>query len=188
MFDFTLLGKIDISNLKQKLLNLDESAWHEDSSRQNKHQVHSNTHFIPIMWDVETSSQMIWGQKTKYYYNFDFEKLFAEITDKINQSLGNNGVIFRSILARLGPNETISAHIDRADMMRYCKKIHIPIITNDNVLFQVGVTEKNLKEGEIWDVNVTNLHAVYNQSNENRVHLITMYTDRKDLLKNCLDY
>jgi hypothetical protein len=187
MSDFTLLGKINILDLKQKILNLNEIAWHEDSSRQNKHAVHYNTHFIPIMWDAPSSSQMIYGEKTKHYYNFLFEELIENITKQINSSLNKDGVIFRSILARLAPNQNIDAHVDRAEMMNYSKKIHVPIITNDNVLFQVGGEEKNLKEGEIWDINVTKLHAVYNQSNENRIHLIVMYTDRKDLLQNSIE-
>lgn len=182
MSNFIFLGKANIKNLKQSLLDVGENIWKEDQSRQNKHAVHYNTHFIPIMWDAPSSSQMIYGEKTKHYYNFLFDGLIEEITTQINSSLNKDGVIFRSILARLRPNQNIDAHVDRAEMMKYSKKIHIPIITNNNVLFQVGGEEKNLKEGEIWDIDVTKLHAVYNQSNQNRVHLIVMYTDRKDLL------
>jgi quercetin dioxygenase-like cupin family protein len=49
------------------------------------------------------------------------------------------------------------------------------LITNKDILFTVGNTTKNLKEGEIWEINNQNLHSVQNNSKEERIHLIIDY-------------
>ena len=55
--------------------------------------------------------------------------------------------------------------------------MHIPIITNEKVFFQVGDEIKIFKEGEIWKINNTGKsHSVVNNSNEDRVHLIVDWT------------
>ena len=51
--------------------------------------------------------------------------------------------------------------------------MHIPIITNKKVYFSVGEEKKNLKSGEMWEINNSKKsHAVKNNSKEDRIHLI----------------
>ena len=52
------------------------------------------------------------------------------------------------------------------------KRHHIPIVTNDEVWFYVDGEKKNLKTGEIWEIDNTKLHKVENLSNKDRVHVI----------------
>ena len=53
-----------------------------------------------------------------------------------------------------------------------CHRIHVPIITNDEVVFSVGGEELNMREGEMWEINNATLHAVENRSEQDRIHLI----------------
>jgi len=51
-------------------------------------------------------------------------------------------------------------------------RVHIPIVTNDQITFMVGGEEKQMKVGEVWEINNATFHRVMNESNEDRIHLI----------------
>lgn len=53
--------------------------------------------------------------------------------------------------------------------------VHIPIISNADVLFHVGDTSITMQEGEMWEINNRREHAVENQGAIDRVHLILDY-------------
>jgi len=184
---FNFIGNIDILEFKKTILNLNNEVWNENNERQKYHNVLNKTHFIPLMWDSDTISQLVYGKKTKYFYTLEFDKLKENIEREINLNLGLNGVVFRAILAKLDSNHHIPEHIDGPKQNNYCKKIHIPIVTNDKVFFNIEGEEKNLKEGEIWEVDVSKLHSAYNNGTEDRVHLIVMYNERKDFIQQSLD-
>jgi aspartyl/asparaginyl beta-hydroxylase (cupin superfamily) len=64
--------------------------------------------------------------------------------------------------------------MDSGYSLESCNRIHIPIITNNEVYFTVGGERKNLKDGEMWQINNNNkMHSVENNSNQDRIHLIT---------------
>jgi len=54
----------------------------------------------------------------------------------------------------------------------YIHKIHVPVITNPGTIFHVGVKAKNLPVGEIVEVNNKRSHAVKNDGEQDRIHLI----------------
>jgi hypothetical protein len=51
-------------------------------------------------------------------------------------------------------------------------RIHIPVITNDEVEFYLDKEKMNLKEGECWYMNFNLPHAVNNKSKVDRIHLV----------------
>jgi aspartyl/asparaginyl beta-hydroxylase (cupin superfamily) len=59
--------------------------------------------------------------------------------------------------------------------LEFCNRTHIPIKTNDNVLFTVAGETINMKEGEIWEFNNQKYHSVHNNGDEDRWHLIIDY-------------
>ena len=42
------------------------------------------------------------------------------------------------ILAKLAAGDTIPKHTDAGFSLLHCHRVHLPIITNDNVVFSVG--------------------------------------------------
>ena len=80
--------------------------------------------------------------------------------------------IDRERAVRLAGNGRIDTHTDGLFSLLKCHRIHIPIITNDEVVFTIGGEEKVLGEGEMWEINNATLHAVDNRIDENRTHLI----------------
>jgi hypothetical protein len=51
-------------------------------------------------------------------------------------------------------------------------RLHIPIITSNEIDFFVQDEKMNLQEGECWYMNLNLLHSVHNKSNKDRVHLV----------------
>jgi len=167
MRNFRNYGLYDVSNLKIILEN-EFLDWNEFDFRQAKFDVHRETKTIPILFD---KSFEIKKTETKNY------EVFAEELQNIERHLKNileeDGYIFRAILVNLPSKKEILPHKDRGESLRVPRRIHIPIITNSECSFSVGETTKNLKEGEIWEIdNSGQKHSVSNMGDEDRIHLI----------------
>jgi aspartyl/asparaginyl beta-hydroxylase (cupin superfamily) len=76
------------------------------------------------------------------------------------------------LLAKLKPNSTIPPHQDHGPHLEKCRRLHIPLITNDTVDFVVDDKSHNLKEGFVYEFDNTRTHHVTNNSDKERIHLI----------------
>lgn len=75
-------------------------------------------------------------------------------------------------LLRLGPQSEIKEHVDYdISYEDGFFRIHVPIITNPDVLFYVDKQLVPMKMGECWYANFQRPHSVENNSNEARIHL-----------------
>jgi hypothetical protein len=75
-------------------------------------------------------------------------------------------------LLRLGPESEIKEHVDNDTSYEDgFFRIHIPIITNDEVFFYVDKKRVPMKMGECWYANFQLAHSVENKSSEPRIHL-----------------
>ena len=105
-----------------------------------------------------------------YHYNYfkDFLNSLIPIFCKENGSF-----IQSAILINLPAGKSIPRHIDTHSFFKKFSRIHIPIITNEKCYFTVGDETKNLKVGEIWEINNDNqFHSVYNSGLTDRIHLL----------------
>jgi len=75
-------------------------------------------------------------------------------------------------LLRLGPGSEIKEHVDNdTSYENGFFRIHIPIITNEEVFFYVDKKRVPMKMGECWYANFQLPHSVENKSTEPRIHL-----------------
>jgi hypothetical protein len=75
-------------------------------------------------------------------------------------------------LLRLGPGSEIKEHVDNDTSYEDgFFRIHIPIITNEEVFFYVDKKRVPMKIGECWYANFQLPHSVENKSTESRIHL-----------------
>lgn len=92
-------------------------------------------------------------------------------------------------LLKLFPGSFIKEHTDHH--LGYSDgifRIHIPIQTNDQVLFKIDGKRIVMQEGECWYGNFNLPHSVVNAGNEDRIHLVmdcirNNWSDR--LFENC---
>ena len=79
----------------------------------------------------------------------------------------------RAVLADLKPGGTVPLHTDQADVFKGIVRIHVPLRTNSSVISFFGDHFYEMKPGEVWAVNNLMTHAIANQGNEPRLHIIT---------------
>ncbi|MGD2171856.1 MAG: aspartyl/asparaginyl beta-hydroxylase domain-containing protein [Gammaproteobacteria bacterium] len=159
--------EVDLDFIKRKLAKIPERAWH-GSGREETYEVHRQTQSLLLIHDADFR-----------HYNPTYHDLYTEfrrelkpVFDYIENYYGGDGFIVRALFARLAAGGRIDTHTDGLYSLLKCHRVHIPIITNDQVVFTIGGEEKVLREGEMWEINNATLHAVDNHGDEDRIHLI----------------
>lgn len=180
MFDFHYLGKINVDETILNLNRFTEIQWSENSARKEKYDVHKNTDSLSILWHEDSIFTGEPGRKHENNFNqINFDNIQNQLLPLYNEKYGS-GKILRALITRLNPNSNILPHKDGGDSLLEVNRTHIPLITNSQILFTVGNVTKNLKVGEVWEIDNSNIHSVVNNSNECRVHLIVDYLKNDD--------
>ena len=165
---FCYLGNVIVPSLPDEL-NLD---WNKYTYRQKTHQVHQQTKTIPLIWDETLSGEIKYH---KWYPHF------KDHLESIN--LGSLGYIQSAILIKLPAGKEIPPHLDSAPFFKKYSRIHMAIETNEDCLFTVGDETKNLKVGELWEIDNDNQqHSVVNRGQTDRVHLLIDFFRYPDLV------
>jgi hypothetical protein len=166
------LGMVDCQPLTDKVLGLEESAWHEDSRRQRDYDVHAQTQSIILLFcdgwpDVTVSRGSGW------------ETLAAEAQPVMEQLLTNRyaggGRILRAMVTRLGPGCRIARHKDSHPSFAVAHRIHVPLITNPDVEFIVGSEHVPPRAHYAFELNNLMFHQVTNRGASTRIHFIFDY-------------
>lgn len=177
MSAFVLHKTEDVSKIVEIIKNFDQE-WLDYTFRQDTFFIHRHTHTIQITdfdakdWEEESYKL---NQYIKCKYNFilknnKLNNLLKPILDYLKNL--HNGELAKTMFVKLAAGKKINEHYDDGLYLTLVKRHHIPIITNDEVWFYVDGIKKNLKTGEIWEIDNTKLHKVENSSNNDRVHLI----------------
>ena len=167
----------DVSELKAKVGQLTEADWAQ-SDRHTQFDIHKETQSIQLLGDDMSHTP---PQKTRYFDLFAAD--VAPIIERLRDHFGNQGVFIRVLIARLNAQSEIKPHVDKGYSLINCNRVHVPLFTNDQVQFSVGGESRTLNEGEVWEINNADVHAVTNASNSPRVHLIIDWTPRETLLR-----
>ena len=89
----------------------------------------------------------------------------------------------RCLLARLPGGAKVPPHIDRAPYFSKTVRIHVPVETHDQVLMMASDRVYTMKEGEVWALNNSGTHAVWNaHPTAARTHLICDFLPSEELL------
>jgi hypothetical protein len=117
--------------------------------------------------------EMTWKPMDKYKNSI----LDREMYNMLLPIIGNleklhNGTHGQIVFIKLPAKKETTLHKDHMEYLLVCRRIHIPIITNANVLFNVGGETKNMKTGEMWEINNSKDHGVVNDGEDDRVHVV----------------
>lgn len=162
-----LKESIDIGKLKTRVEQFPDAKWRE-SERERLFDVHRDTQALLLVHFEDFK-----------YEQPEYRELFAELQDELQPVIDyiadyyqGNGFVLRVLLAKLRAGGKIPHHTDAGFSLLNCHRVHIPIVTNDDVIFFVGGEEKNMQVGELWEINNGLDHAVENRGYEDRIHLI----------------
>ena len=178
------VGEIDVTHIKNKLIETGDEIWLEHTLRQSIFDAHKHTQTIELMWDINSLDVNRKGKIHPNFYKFNVDSLLVDLKPIYEKKYGK-GDFIRVLLVKLKKESKITPHVDSGDSLVFCKRTHIAVITNLDVIFIVGGESKNMREGEIWEINNQNLHSVDNNSNEDRIHFIIDYgilTDAKTII------
>lgn len=165
---FKYLGVLpNFKSLLNKVLLFDESDW-KSYKKRNSGVAAEYSDTIPIVYDPKL--QINSNLKHEHYDNF-----ITHIDDVLSMISNEFGVVSvkQAIMTRLCSGAEIKKHKDVGPITKVTKRIHVPIITNKDCIFTIQDKSMNLKQGEIWLIDNTNMyHSVANNGDNDRVHLI----------------
>ena len=90
----------------------------------------------------------------------------------------------RCLLARLGPGDWIKEHVDYGPYFPKSVRIHVPVVTNDNVAMYSNGRRYHMQDGEVWSINNLAPHSVKNYDESGfRTHIICDFLPEPDILE-----
>jgi hypothetical protein len=175
--NYFFVGNCNIEQIVKALNSVPNDIWLEHKYRQTAGNVHKYTNTIELMWHVDSLHNGSLGKiHHTNYLKFNIPDFLKSVKSLYENAYGN-GHFIRVMLVKMLANSHIVPHIDYGTSLTYCKRTHIPIITNENVIFTVNDENKHMKAGEIWEIDNTVIHSVINNSNYDRIHLIIDYVE-----------
>lgn len=171
------LGTMDIADLREAVLALPEEVWDaENAVKPNRFDALDSTRhiifrFVSKLADWrESFDRPLWEE-----WRSLVEPVLAAATTEYDYQAGS---FPRIMLARMAPGGVIHPHRDTNRAARWPHKIHVPLVTNDQVTFTIDSIGYHFAEGEAVEVNNMATHAVTNDGAADRIHLIFEYFDR----------
>lgn len=170
------LGQFDVSALRADVLAIPEETWNlEDASKPNRFETLDRTRHIVFRFikdlndwrtDYERPLWAAWRER--------LEPLMARAVAPYGYA---RGVFPRVMLARMAPGGIIQPHRDNMPSALWPHKIHVPLVTNNRVGFYIEPKTWHFPEGQAVEVNNLGVHAVRNDGETDRIHLIFEYYD-----------
>lgn len=164
-------------SLAVEILNLiKKEHWDLDNIRQKVFKVHEQTKTIKLRHVKDLNFN------DTNFINYPLFDEYKGSIEKILKIISNYYKIYDycCILTKLDANGKIDSHVDIGSVyFEKSHRLHIPIKTNENVIFFVKNNSKNMEVGKIYEINNTNVHGVINNSYEDRIHLIIDIFEKK---------
>ena len=174
-FNYSIVNEFDISKIAHEISILDSAIWDLDQSR-NSFNNHQSTKSIFI-----SSLPLSWRGKNYNLKKHLVSEKLNQLTYKIADELENvfDGKLGRSLYVNLPAKQKIPKHYDFGYYLLNVHRLHIPIVTNDCVEFFLNGDVVNMKTGSCYEINNAREHAVSNNGDTDRIHLIMDIIPRK---------
>jgi hypothetical protein len=151
--------EFDVDRMAQEVRQFAEDDWQPHPGK------HPGNSALPLISRAGEDNDDFSGsmQETPHLQKCEY---IRQISSNFGEVLG------RSRLMRLAGGNEVPIHVDAIYHWYKHVRIHIPVITNDQVIFHCGDSEVNMKAGECWLFDAWRKHKVVNHSDETRVHLV----------------
>lgn len=170
------LAPVDIAALKAAVRSIPEAVWDaENAGKPNRFEALDKTRHIVFRF---VDSVRDWRGSHDRPAWAEWRHLLEPVLHAAVAPYGYaNGAFPRVMLARMAPGGEIKPHRDANAAAKWPHKIHVPLLTNEKVTFYVDGIGYHLPEGEAAEVNNMGVHAVKNDGDSDRIHLIFEYFD-----------
>ena len=168
--DQKIVCKIDGEIIDNILKNIKEEEWFIDDYRNLAGNM-QDTNSIPIFHSVRcgTSPNALLTVERRVL----FEKFYPLITPILNELKKYYEYNYHaSFISRVNPHGIIGQHADRGSFLERCHRIHVPLKTNENVIYWIDGKSYYWEVGNVYEFNNLLQHAVINNSDQERIHLV----------------
>jgi hypothetical protein len=167
---------VDITSIRDDILAIPEEVWDiENASKPNRFETLDKTRHIVFRFIKDLND---WRDSYDRPLWNEWRSRIEPILLKAVAPYGyKRGSFPRIMLARMAPGGIIQPHRDNMPSATWPHKIHVPIQTNDRVSFYIEPKYYNFKPGQAVEVNNLDVHAVKNDGDSDRIHLIFEYYD-----------
>jgi hypothetical protein len=174
--DIRELGPVDISALLEAVLALPDAVWDEENaSKPNKFEALDSTRHVVFRFVANFRD---WRDAYDRPLMEEWRSLLQPVLDQAVKAYGyTRGSFPRIMLARMAPGGVIHPHRDANPAAKWPHKIHIPLTTNDRTVFFVKDKGYHFPVGHAVEVDNMGPHAVRNDGDSDRIHLIFEYYD-----------
>ncbi|MEP2652306.1 MAG: aspartyl/asparaginyl beta-hydroxylase domain-containing protein [Paraglaciecola sp.] len=151
--------EFDVEQMAQEVSQFSESSWLPHPSK------HIGNSALPLISYEGQDNDLFCGtmKETPHLQKCEY---IRQIASSFGEVLG------RSRFMRLAAGSDVPIHVDAIYHWHRHVRIHIPVITNEKVIFHCGTEKVNMKAGECWLFDSWRNHKVVNSSQETRVHLV----------------
>jgi Aspartyl/Asparaginyl beta-hydroxylase len=165
------LGQVDIAALKSAVKDIPEDIWNlENRDKPNRFEALDTTRHIVFRF---VSDFKDWRSSYDRPLWNEWKPLLMPVLEAATSDYGYDRKVFpRVMLARMASGGVIQPHRDANPAAKWPHKIHVPIETNDQVVFFVDGKDYRMAEGEAVELNNMGVHAVENRGSSDRIHLI----------------
>ena len=166
------LGSVECQGLIDRVKTLDPDVWDLCDLRQKRFDVHRHTKSIVMIFaegwpDIRLARYPGWDV---------LAGLAMPIIEKIVRNhYKKGGSVIRAMVANLIKDGVIETHYDAAPSFAVGHRIHVPLQTNDDVVFTIDDKPYKLNVGEAYELNNLLDHSVVNEGDSDRYHLIFDY-------------
>ena len=174
---YNVIGQYNVSSLLEKLNKFSGKDWkliEEKKTLFAQEECDSIVLFNLPDYQNKVFNKLIVG---KWLILFNEE--IKSLCDIISETYPN-GEPKRIILNNLPSGKVIAEHPDRNYHLETCRRIHLPIITNEKVDFNVNREKIPMNVGVITEINNNTLHSVQNNSDKDRIHLLIDWGIKND--------
>jgi hypothetical protein len=78
----------------------------------------------------------------------------------------------RVLLVKLAPNKTVLPHPDQGPVPDFYRRFHLVVEGGDEDIFICGGEVQPMQSGDLWEIEVSEVHTVVNLMDHDRIHLI----------------
>ncbi len=173
------LGPVAIDELKRLVSRISERTWdEEDRRKENDFSVFHHTRHLVFRFTPNNRTPLDFYSTPAWEV---WSPLLLPVMTKVIRPYGFALPEFPKVmLARLAAGHRIDTHRDGAGSNLLTHKIHVPLQTNPDALFESGGIVRHLPLGEAIEVNNIGRHGAINNGSEDRIHLIFEVFDAQD--------
>lgn len=157
-----------LNELKELVNKFDE--WDTWQFRQKAYFEHKSTESIPLLWSTEST---VVGKSINVIEVERYNSILYLLNDELFYLREKyKGFIIKALIANLKKNQKIYPHTDKGLLLTSSHRLHLPIKTNPEVIFNINDEDYHMSEGIWYEFDNTKVHHVLNNSDEDRIHLM----------------